>query len=300
MGPFARVLLTCALLASCGAPRRPPPRVEEVVVARRITPPTPAPEVAAPARPSGRPYAPTPISEVGEALTDLALAATQSAALPTPTLPTRRALEEPHVIWQRGLEDEPSAGLTVLAFAFEIELFFKRGEPARDAEGAARWGSVRATVALSRHGLRLVSLRPRAMSSQARGGTPPPGMEGLPALARELTDAIRAGDVTRYELTDDDRRLLSNDAVWAQAQEERLIHARVPEMQRMLRGMPTEPIAYGLDDIAILARTADDRLVTLNLELDPHQGSFALATAPLVTVHLLWPPPARPTSWTAP
>lgn len=292
-------LLSCVLLVSCGGVERPPPRVEEVAVARPIETPQPAPVVREAPRPSGRPYADTPISAAGEALTDLALAAARGAPLPPSPLPLRRTLEEPHVEWLRGLEDEPGE-LTVLAFAFKIELFFKRGEPARDAEGPARWGSVRATVALSRNGLRLVSLRPRAMTPHARGGTPPPGMEGLPALAAQLIADLRAGDVSGYELTEDDRRLLSNDAVWAQAQEERLIHARVPELQRMLRGMPASPIAYGLDDVAILARTADDRLVTLNLELDPHGGSFALQTRPLVSVHLLWPPPARPTSWTAP
>lgn len=249
-----------------------------------------APRLAEPAPlPTGRPYAPTPITEAAEALTDLALAAVEARPVEASPVPLRHPLREGvEVVWSDSLGARPGA-ISVLGIAFELELILKRGHPTPGADGAARYGSVRATVALSRNGLRLVELRPRVMSPDPGGGAPPRGMEGLEELARTLVTALRQGDVTEYDLTEADRRLLDDDAVWAEAQELRLIHARIPEIRALLEGLPDEPLAYRLDEVAILARDDHDRLLSLSMEFDPHGDSFALRTTPLVEVRRLWP-----------
>lgn len=247
-----------------------------------------APDEGAPAI-SGRPYASTPITEFAEAMTDLALAAVEGRPLPTSPVPLRHSIDgAPEVEWSEHLRERPRR-ITVIGIAFELELILKRGTPPEGAEGAARFGSVRATVALSRNGLRLVELRPRAMTPEPLGGAPPRGLEGLPALARQLVSDLRQGDIHTYDITESDRVLLGDDAVWAEAQELRLIHARIPEIRRLLEGLPDEPLAYHLDEVGILARDDQDRLLSLAMDFDPRDGSFALSTQPLVEVRRLWP-----------
>jgi hypothetical protein len=289
--------IVCVLLAtvSCGGPdvgrTTGGPLIEPRETAPRDTS-QPA-DTAGPSEPAelptGRPFAPTPVTEYAETLTDLAVAAVEGRPLPASEVPLRRPVEgAPEVVWSDSLADRPRE-ISVLGIAFELELILKRGQPTPGAEGAARYGSVRATVALSRNGLRLVELHPRVMSPDPGGGSPPAGMEGLPELARTLVAALRRGDVTEYDLTEEDRLLLDDDAVWAEAQELRLIHARIPEIRELLEGLPDEPLAYRLDEVAVLARDDHDRLLSLSMEFDPHGDSFALRTTPLVEVRRLWP-----------
>jgi hypothetical protein len=242
--------------------------------------------------PSGRPFASSPITETAEALTDLALAAVEGRALPTPPLPTDEPLESTAEL---ELRVEPPPRLSVIAVAFEMDLVMKRGEAPAEAVGIERWGTLRATVALGRNGLRLVELRPSELTPDA-GHRLPPGLEGMAAIARELLGHLRAGDLSAYELTAEDQRLLANDAIWARVMHDRPGRARIREVQQMLADLPNEPLGYRLDDISILARDAQNRLFALSLELDPANGSFALTTSPLVTVRLLWPPEGYPES----
>ncbi|HJL18666.1 MAG TPA: hypothetical protein RMH99_23595 [Sandaracinaceae bacterium LLY-WYZ-13_1] len=279
---------------ACGGPdvgRTTGGPLRDVTPDRRAPRHTPGPptEEATASRPSGRPYADTPITAFAEALTDLALAAAEGRPTPRGAAPLRRTVAgPPEVRWSEHLRERPRA-FTVLGIAFELELVVKRGEPAEDAEGAARYGSVRATVALSRNGLRIVELRPRVMQPSPGGGAPPAGMEGLAELARTLVGDLRRGDVTAYDLTEEDRQLLADEAVWAEAQQMRLIHARIPEIQALLEGLPDTPLAYRLDEVAILTRDDRDRLLSLSMDFDPHGESFALRVTPLVEVRRLWP-----------
>ena len=239
-------------------------------------------------RPSGRPLADTPITAAAEGLIDLALAAVAGHGAPSP-VPTRRELTDPpRVAWRDVPEGRPGP-LTVLGFAIEIELVLKRGEPPPDAVGPERWGSIRVTYVLSANGPRLVSLRPRATSPTTEGGAPPPGLEGLSEVARDLLRDLRRGDPSRYELTAADRTLLANDSLWSRVENERLMNAPVAQIQRMLVGLPEEPLAYRLDEVSILVRDADDRLLSLDLNFDPTDGSYALGVDPLVEVRRLWP-----------
>lgn len=235
--------------------------------------------------PPGRPYADTPITPFADRITDFAIAAALRRPLPAPPIATRRPLTiEPQVDW----DGPPPARLDAIAVAIEVDLILKRGEP-DDAAPSERWGRVRATLVVGRNGLRLVSLRPGAVTRDDRGGALPPGLEGLDAVARTLIADLRRGDVSGYALDERDRRLLANDAVWAQLHEDGPHLGRAREIGAMLESLPAAPIAYVLDDIGVLARDENGDLYGLSLELDPHAGSFALATSPLVTVRRLWP-----------
>lgn len=241
-----------------------------------------------PLRPSGRPLADTPITATAEGLIDLALAAVEGHAAPSP-VPTRRPLTEPpRVTWRDVPEGRPGP-LTVLGFAIEIEIVLKRGEPPPDAADPERWGSLRVTYVISANGPRLVSLRPRVTSPSSEGGAPPPGLEGIEEVARALLGDLRRGDPSRYELTAADRALLANDSLWARVEAQRLMNAPVAQIQQMLVALPEEPLAYRLDDVSILVRDADDRLLSLDLNFDPVDGSYALSVDPLVEVRRLWP-----------
>jgi hypothetical protein len=221
-------------------------------------------------------------------LIDLALAAVQGHAAPSP-VPTRRALSDPPRVAWRDVPEGRGGPLTVLGFAIEIELVLKRGEPPPDATGPERWGSLRVTYVLSVNGPRLVSLRPRVTGPSSEGGALPAGLEGLADLARELLSDLRRGDPSRYELTAADRALLANDSLWARVADQRLMNAPVAAIQQMLTSLPNEPLAYRLDDVSILVRDADDRLLSLDLNFDPVDGSYALGVDPLVEVRRLWP-----------
>lgn len=236
--------------------------------------------------PPGRPYADTPLTPFAERITDFALAAAMREPLPAPPIPTRRPLPvEPEIEWS---PHPRPARLDAIAVAVEVELILKRGEP-DDGAPSERWGGVRVTLVVNRNGVRVVSLRPAAVSSDARGGALPPGLEGLDTVARRLIADLRRGDVLHYDLDERDRRLLANDAVWAQLHEDGPALARAREIGAMLRSLPDAPIAYVLDDIGVLARDDDGDLYGLSLELDPRAGTFALATSPLVSVRRLWP-----------
>jgi hypothetical protein len=284
-----------AAIASCGGTStmtmtrsaggrlvEPPPR------ARRPA----AWESAVPAqeRLAGRPFAPSPITSFAEQMTDLALAAVEGRPLPTAPVATRRPLEGAlaEVTWSEHTTRRPR-NLEVLAFALEVELILKRGQPEPDAHGPERWGTLRTTFVVNRNGVRLVSLRPGALSPTVVSGRPPAGLEGLPELARELLAHLRRSDISPYDFTEEDRRLLSNDTVWAEIHQDRPTRARLGDIARMLADLPDAPLAYRLDDIGILTRDDEGRLYGLALELDPDQGSFALATSPLVQVRRLWP-----------
>lgn len=237
--------------------------------------------------PSGRPFADSPITTFAEALADLALAAIEARPLPPSPVPTSEPLGAPLVEWPDGVV--PLRQLNVLAVAIELDLVLKRGEPPPGAIGPARWGELRATVALSRNGLRLVELRPAEMRDASEGGAPPAGLEGVAALASDLLTGLRAGDLSAYELTEDDRALLANEVAWARIQHDRPHHGRLRDIRAMLAALPNEPLAYRLDEVAVLARDDRGGLYSLSLELDPRGGSFVLRTTPLVTVRRLWP-----------
>ncbi len=285
---MSRWLVVCAFATaslSCGgaapAAREPDPSPPATT---RPTSTVASPD-AAPR--SGRPYAPSAITPLAEELTDLALAAVAGAPVAPPPLPLAGPLASPAPVEWR--DAPPSGPLTVLGIAFEVELVMKRGEPTQDAEGPAQYGAIRLTLALSQGGLRVVGLRPRVLSRRDLGGRLPAGLEPLRAVSRDLLAAIRAEDIGAYQLTDDDRALLDNETVWAQMEEDRVPGARVRELAAMLQSMPEEPIAYALDDVAVLARDPSANLYSLAFDLDPDGGSFALETAPLLAVRRLWP-----------
>lgn len=236
----------------------------------------------------GRPYAETPITPFAESITDFALAAAYGAPLPPPPVATRRPLDaHPLIEWSERIATRPER-LEAIAVAVELEMILKRGEP-DDAAPSERWGSVHATLVVNRNGLRIVSLRPGAVSSDPRGGSLPQGLEGFEPALRTLLGDLRSGDVLHYELDDHDRRLLANDAVWAQLHEDGPPLARARQVGAILETLPHAPIAYVLDDIGVLARDERGHLYGLSLELDPDGGTFALATTPLVSVRRLWP-----------
>ncbi len=241
------------------------------------------------AYPDTRPFAPSPITPFAEAIADLALAAIEARPLPPSPVPYRHAIDgAPEVEWAQRTTPRPRR-LTVLATAMQLDLVLKRGVPSDDAVGVDRWGRVQATVVVGHNGVRIVSLRPLAMTPHGTEGSPPPGLEGLPELARTILSDLRRGDVSAYELNDADRELLANDAVWAQLHADGPPLARAPQITAMLEGLPDAPLAFGLDDVGVLARDEEGRLYSLGLELDPIDGSFALATTPLVSVRRLWP-----------
>ncbi len=241
------------------------------------------------APPPTRPFAPSPITDFAESIADFALAAVEARPLPPPPIELRHDLEgAPSVEWAAQAGPRPTR-LSVLAVAMQLDLVLKRGEPPEAATGVDRWGRLRTMVVIGRNGLRIVSLRPGTMTRVGTEGAPPPGLQGLVELSRTLIADLRRGDTSRYELADEDRRLLANDAVWAQLFEDGPPLARAPEVTAMLHGLPDTPLAYGLDDIGVLVRDQDGRLYSLGLELDPHAGTFALATTPLVRVHRIWP-----------
>lgn len=241
----------------------------------------------------GRPFAPTPITPFAEGITDFALAAAYGAPLPPPPVATRRPLDghsitSPHVVdWSERIATRPER-LEAMAVAIELEVILKRGEP-DDAAPSERWGSVHATLVVNRNGLRVVSLRPGAVSPSLRGGSLPRGLEGLEDALRTLLGDLRSGDVLHYELDDRDRRLLANDAVWAQLHEDGPPLARARQVGAILETLPHAPLAYVLDDIGVLARDEHGHLYGLSLELDPDGGTFSLQTTPLVSVRRLWP-----------
>lgn len=236
--------------------------------------------------PPARPYADTPITEFAERITDFALAAAMHEPLSEPPIPTRRPVSMlPQVRWD---ERARPAHLQALAVAIEVELILKRGEP-DDAAPNERWGRLRATIVVAKHGLRIVSLRPGAIRQDERAGTLPRGLEGLEAVARTLIADLRRGEVSHYALDERDRRLLANEGVWAQVHEDGPALARARAIGRMLEDLPAAPLAYVLDDIGVLARDEEGGLYALTLELHPHAGSFALSTTPLVSVRRIWP-----------
>lgn len=274
--------LSFAALASCGGAPHDHADGHDAVT-EGDDPPTDRDELRA----SGRPFADTPLTEIADDLTALALAAIAGAPPPVDELPLDAPLETPAEIdWQAAPPRDP----VVLGIAFEIELILKRGAPDDDAVGPARWGSIRLTLALSRYGLRLVSLRPRTMSHALPGGALPTVMRGASAVATELLGAVRAGDVSAYAMGEHERQLLGNDEVWLQAQQDRVSPELVRQVQQMIATLPDEPLAWRLDDVAVLIADADDRLLSLAFEWDSDgQGSFALRTLPLIEVRQLWP-----------
>ncbi len=259
-----------------------PPRPRHMMLAE--PPPTPAPE-----RLPTRPFAETPITAFAESITDLALAALERRPLPPSPVPTRRPIDSDEIVEWSGFVGPRPSRLEVLAVAIEVDLILKRGEPPPDGENAARWGSLRTTLVVNRNGLRLVSLRPAVMSPDPGGGVPPAGLEGLEPIARQLIAHLRRGDVSPYDLTEQDRQLLSNDMVWREVLQDRPTHARVREVASMLVELPDAPLAYRLDDVAILTRDPEGRLYGLSLELDAQGNSFVLTVSPLLHVRRLWP-----------
>lgn len=284
-----RILALLAILALSGCwggtasmTRGPQSRIFE-------TPPRPrrpaAWELREPTIP-GRPYADTPITAFAESITDFALAAAFHQPLPAPPVPTRHPLGvEPVIDW--GTTPRP-ARLEALAVAVDVEFILKRGDP-EDAAPDERWGTVHATLVVTRNGIRVVSLRPGAIAAPGRGGALPSGMRGLASVAHALMADLRRGDALHYELNEADRRLLANDGVWAQLREDGPALARARQIGAMLQRLPDAPLAYVLDDIGVLARDEDDRLYGLSLDLDPRGDTFALATTPLVSIRRLWP-----------
>lgn len=270
------------LLAGCG----PPVASEGAHPEERRTPRTGGEEATRGPRASGLPYADTPITPIAQELTELALAAIDGRDLPATRVPMPEPSGPTQLVWYT---DTRPRDLTILVIAFEVELVLKRGEPEEDAEGPARWGSVRATLALSRNGLRLVSLRPRTMTRQLRGGPLPPGMEGFAAVCGELLAALRRGDISGYALDDADRALLGNDDVWARVQQDRVSSALAAQIQTMLGTLPGEPLAYRFDDIALLAADEEDNLLSFAFEMEALAGSYALRTEPLLEARRLWP-----------
>lgn len=267
LGPRARLIDTRP------RPRRPPARW----VPRALEAPPP-----------GRPYASTPLTPFAERITDLALAAAFGRPLPAPPIPTRRPIAlDRAAVWSTRGQPRPHR-LEAIGVAVEVELIFKRGEP-DDAAPSERYGSLRLTIALSRNGLRIVSMRPAALSPAPRGGRLPPGLGGLEEVVRALLADLRRGDVARYALDEEDRRVLANDSAWAQVHEDGPPLARADEVRAMLDLLPAMPLAYVLDDIGVLARDERGRLYGLSLELDPQGATFALATNPLVSVRRIFP-----------
>jgi hypothetical protein len=278
-----RAALTFALLLlGCG----PPSVSAGEHPAERPTSRTGGEEAPRAPRQSGLPYADTPIAPVAQELTDLALAAIEGRDLPATRVPMPEPSGPAQVVWYT---DTRPRHLTILVIAFEVELVLKHGEPEEDAEGPARWGSVRATFALSRNGLRLVSLRPRTMTRQQRGGPLPAGMEGFAEVCAELLAALRRGDVSGYALDDADRALLGNDDVWARVQQDRVSSALAAQIQTMLGTLPREPLAYRFDDIALLAADEQDNLLSFAFQMEAQAGSYALRTEPLLEARRLWP-----------
>ncbi len=281
---IARALFCAAALASCaGSPHTNQRERVEAPPPRQDFPPRPP-------RTPGRPYAETPVTQISDELTSLAIAAATDAPLPATAAPLRSPLERPpEVYWHTA---RPEASLLTIGIAFEVEAILKRGQPEEDAAPAQRWGSVRLTLVLTRNGLRLYSVRPRTMSRSLPGGTLPAGMEGFAEVASELLAGLRRGDVSAWALDDADRRLLASDEVWTQVQQDRVSATLVAQIQTMLETLPEEPLAYRLDSVAVLVADGEDRLLSLALEWDAEGGSFVLETAPLLEVRQLWPRPS--------
>ena len=183
------------------------------------------------------------------------------------------------VVWETSTRPRD---VTVLVIAFEVELVLKRGEPDEDADGPARWGSVRVTFALSKNGLRLVSLRPRTMTRESRGGALPAGMEGFARVCGELIAALRRGDVSGYALDDEDRALLGNDEIWARVQRDRVSATLAAQIRTMLETLPESPLAYRFDDIAVLVADEEDNLLSFAFAMEAQAGSYALRTEPML------------------
>ena len=120
-------------------------------------------------------------------------------------------------------------------------------------------------------------------------GDLPTAMAPFADVVRELLASLRAEDISAYALTDEDRALLDNETVWSQMVEDRVPPGRVHLLAQMLHTLPEAPIAYLLDDVAVLARDADANLYSLTVDFDPEGASFALRTDPLVEVRQLWP-----------
>lgn len=289
------LVLLLALGAGCGGETLPMTRgaqarlwVERAPARPRPASPAPAPEQ--PAVVPGRPFAPTPLTGFAEALSDLALDAVQGQPLPPSPIPTRSPLgrEPAEIEWWPPGEPRPRR-LDVLAVGLEVDLVLKRGEPPEAGTLAERFGVLRVTFVVNRNGLRVVSLRPGAMSAQPGGGSPPRGLEGLREAAQALVASLRRGDVSAYQLTGADRQLLANDSVWHQLHEDGPPLGRAREIAPLLEGLPDAPLAYRLDDVGVLARAEDGRLFALSLELDPQDGTYVLSTTPLVRVRRLWP-----------
>lgn len=286
-----QLILVLSLVYGCGGGavgRTTGGPLIDVGVARHRPARVEPPRASAPATPVA--FAETPITQLATALTRAALAAVERHHTEPLPVPTRRPLASHSALevdWSERIEGRPQH-LEVLGFAFELELILKRGDPPDD-DSETVWGSIRATVAVSRYGLRLVELRPRAISPDPEGGVLPPGTEGIPEISRRLLSDLRRGNMDAYALTETDRSLLDNEAVWTRVRDGRLTPARVAEMRDMLVGLPDEPLAYRLDDVAILVRDERGRLLSLTMDFDPSEGSFALSTTPLVRVRQLWP-----------
>ena len=65
----------------------------------------------------------------------------------------------------------------------------------------------------------------------------------------------------------------------------------VTQLQSMLETLPETPLAYRLDDIAVLVADDEGRLLSFAFEMEAHAGSFALRTEPLLEARQLWPRP---------
>jgi hypothetical protein len=271
------------LLAACaGAPAS---FAREDVV-QHEPPPAERPAPEAPRAP--RRFASSPITDFGEGIRALALAAIWHQPLPAPPIEPDRPLgSSAQVVWSERSLPVPRH-LDVIAFAMDIEIVLKVGEPAPDAEGHARWGSLRVTIALGENGARLVALRP-IETSNAPMAQLPPSLAQLPELAGDLLAGLRRGDLSAYDLTEDDRLLLANDAVWSELQEDRPDPALLREIGELLASLGNGPLGYRLDDLSVLARSDDNALYALSLELDRAGDRYALATSPLVHVRRLWP-----------
>ena len=274
------VLALAWLVLGCAGPSRPRRNVASGAHPPRRAPPsqlTPLP---------GRPFAATPITSILDELTDLALAGATGQPFPATQAPLRSSITGSPVRWHT---TEPRARLSVIGVALEVELILKRGVPDERSPPAQRWGSIRLTLVLTRNGLRIASMRPRTMSRSLPGGRLPDAMSGLEPICAQVLAAIRAGDVSAFFLDEADRALLHNDEVWARAQADRVQTRLVAHLRAMLLPLPSEPLAYRLDDVAVLVRDGETRLMSLGFEWDAQGDSFVLETAPLLEVRQLWP-----------
>lgn len=239
---------------------------------------------------SALPYADTPVTFFAEQMTRALLAAVRDEPLPQLPVPTALPIGPtgPDVQYQ-GSEARPVGELTVLGFGMEVDFVLKVGEPDPDGAPGTQDGQLRATIYLTRNGLRLLELRSSEMGRES--GLPAPQVLcDLDSVGHDILQRVRDDTISQLFLGETERRILGNDDVWREVQEGRPSGEVLQRVRVMVDQFgPTPPITFRLDDGGILVRDEAGSVFTLSFDLDDDGSQVVLSADPFVRVQPLSP-----------